>query len=251
MKTITVPRVLIMSAALISLAACGANAAPSTVPGHTKLGPATTGRQASGSATAGGGGPATPGPATPKPATPRPSAPARPAAPAKVPTYGDGTYVVGRDIKPGTYVTTVPATSKSCFWERDRTLASTPSALIDNDSLYAGAHGLVVIAPTDKAFGTAGCGAWRPASNPATPATKIGEGTFRVGIDVKPGRYTTTVPKDSLGCYWERTRSYNGGDPNATIAKADGVPPGTKVTVDLAAADKLFKTNSCGTLTQR
>jgi len=244
MKAIAVPSVLIASAAAaLSLAACGSTASSGPT-SHTRPAPAATmqSHRADGSASVGGGAAV---PTKPAP----PAKPATPATPAKVPTYGDGTYVVGKDIQPGTYVTTVPSNSKSCFWERDRTLAATANGVIENDSLYAGAHGLVVIAPTDKAFGTAGCGTWRPATNPATPATKIGEGTFRVGIDVKPGRYTTTVPKDSLGCYWERTRSYNGGDPNATVAKADSVPAGTKVTVDLAPTDKLFKTNSCGTFT--
>jgi hypothetical protein len=238
MKAIAVPGALIASVALLSLAACGSTSSPDA-PMHTRPAPAATmhNRPASGSATADGGAPA------------RPQAPAKSTTPATVPAYGDGTYVVGKDIKPGTYATTVPSTSKSCFWERDRSLAATPNGVIENDSLYAGAHGLVVIAPTDQAFGTAGCGQWRPATTPAAPATKIGEGTFRVGIDVKPGRYTTTVPKDSLGCYWERTRSYDGGDPNATIVKADSIPAGTRVTVDLAATDKLFKTNSCGTFT--
>ena len=239
MKALTVPGILIASAALATVAACGS--ATSDIPTHTKPAPAATMQKQGGSGSASvDGGPEAP---------PKPAAPPKPTTPVKVPTYGDGTYVVGKDIKAGTYVTTVPSNSKSCFWERDRTLEDKPNALIENDSLYAGAHGLVVIKATDKAFGTAGCGRWRPVTNPATPATKIGEGTFRVGVDIKPGRYTTTVPKDSLGCYWERTRSYDGGDPNATIAKADSVARGTKVTVDIAPTDKLFKTNSCGTFT--
>ncbi len=232
MRSLTVPRVLIMSTALLSLAGC-ASTEPSGRPESGRLVPTRS-------------APGWPHVAEPSRAPDQPERPVRPQR-----TYGDGLYLVGKDMPAGTYATTVPSSSKSCFWERDRTLdPDRTDMIIDSDSLDGGAHGLVVIAPTDRAFSTAGCGEWHLASDPARPATRIGEGTYRVGVDVAAGRYATTVPKGSLGCYWERTRTLDGGDPHATIAKRDEIPPGTRVTVDLAATDKLFKTSGCGTFTR-
>lgn len=231
MRSFAFPQVLIMSTALLSLAGC-ASARPSGRPESGRLVPTRS------------------APGWPHAARRTPIQPERPVTPAR--TYGDGTYLVGKDIPPGTYATTVPSDSKSCFWERDRTLdPNRTDMIIDSDSLDAGAQGLVVIAPTDEAFGTIGCGQWRLATGPASPATRIGEGTYRVGVDIVPGRYATTVPDDSLGCYWERTRTLDGGDPHATIAKRDELPPGTRVTVAIAPTDKLFKTSGCGTFTRR
>jgi len=233
MRSFAVPPVLIMSTALISLAGCAA-AASSAHPESGRLVPT-------------GSAPGWPSVARTNHAPP---APQHQVVPQR--TFGDGTYLVGKDIPAGTYATVVPTNSKSCFWERDRTLdPNSTDMIIDSDSLDAGAHGLVVIAPTDKAFGTIGCGEWRLATDPATPAITIDEGTHRVGVDIASGRYATTVPGDSLGCYWERTRTLDGGDPNSTTAKRDEIPPGTRVTVDIPPTDKLFKTSGCGTFTRR
>ena len=36
------------------------------------------------------------------------------------------------------------------------------------------------------------------------------EGTYEIGVDAQPGRYKTTVPQNSSGCYWERTKDDSG-----------------------------------------
>jgi hypothetical protein len=79
------------------------------------------------------------------------------AAPAGI---GDGTYIVGTDIKPGLYKTTGPAASDipDCYWERDRDLEDGINSIIANDN--AKGPTTVKIASTDKAFKTTGCSQW-------------------------------------------------------------------------------------------
>jgi hypothetical protein len=66
---------------------------------------------------------------------------------------GDGTYVVGVDIDPGTWRT---GGQHSCYWARLRTLNTSD---IINNNLSDGPQ-VVEIAASDKAFLTKGCGAW-------------------------------------------------------------------------------------------
>jgi uncharacterized protein YlxW (UPF0749 family) len=63
---------------------------------------------------------------------------------------GEGTYVVGSDIKPGTWRASA---SPGCYWARLRSLDT--SDIIDNDN----ADGPVVIQvlPSDKALQVSGC----------------------------------------------------------------------------------------------
>ncbi|GAA2013319.1 hypothetical protein GCM10009839_05020 [Catenulispora yoronensis] len=79
------------------------------------------------------------------------------AAPAGV---GDGTYVVGTDIKAGLYKTTGPSDSSfpNCYWERERDLDGGLNSIIANDNPKG--QTTVKIASTDKAFKTSGCSDW-------------------------------------------------------------------------------------------
>jgi hypothetical protein len=81
------------------------------------------------------------------------------AAPAGI---GDGTYVVGTDIKPGLYKTTGPADDGSglanCYWERDRDLSGGMDSIIANDN--SNGPTTVQISSGDKAFKTSGCASW-------------------------------------------------------------------------------------------
>ncbi len=69
---------------------------------------------------------------------------------------GEGTFVVGEDIKPGTYRA---AASPGCYWARLRTLDT--SDIIDNDN--ADGPVVVEILPSDKAFQTSGCASFHKA----------------------------------------------------------------------------------------
>lgn len=69
---------------------------------------------------------------------------------------GDGTFQVGVDIKPGTYVSGVPD-SGNCYWAR-LSGSDTFSDIIDNNN--SAGQSLVVIKPTDKYFESSGCNDW-------------------------------------------------------------------------------------------
>jgi hypothetical protein len=97
---------------------------------------------------------AAPAPAPSKAAPPAPTT----AAPVVIP--GDGTYIVGTDIKPGRYKTTGPADSSfpDCYWERDRNLDGGLGSIIANDNTQG--QTTVQIRSGDAAFKTTGCADW-------------------------------------------------------------------------------------------
>jgi hypothetical protein len=75
-------------------------------------------------------------------------------------TVTDGTWGVGSQVQPGTYVTVVPADATNCYWERDSAADGSMDSIIANDNVGAGQQTIVTIAATDKFFKTSGCGTW-------------------------------------------------------------------------------------------
>lgn len=71
-------------------------------------------------------------------------------------SFGDGTYLIGTDIQPGTYRTEAAG---NCYWERLAGLGGNLEDIIAND-LPSGAA-IVEIASSDVAFSTQGCGTWQ------------------------------------------------------------------------------------------
>ncbi|MEU6576221.1 hypothetical protein [Streptomyces sp. NPDC046805] len=71
-------------------------------------------------------------------------------------------------------------------------------------------------------------------------AAFAGDGSFRVGSDVKPGTYRTTGNTDD-SCYWERAKDAS-GEMDSLLAN-DNVTGASYVTVK--TSDKLFKSSGC------
>jgi hypothetical protein len=67
---------------------------------------------------------------------------------------GDGSYEVGVDIKPGSYVTEDRVTD--CYWER----VDGSGRTIDNDFVTGAPRVRVTIRASDAGFVTEGCGVW-------------------------------------------------------------------------------------------
>ncbi|MCG8654870.1 hypothetical protein [Yimella sp. NH-Cas1] len=69
---------------------------------------------------------------------------------------GDGTFQVGVDVQPGTYISTTPD-SGNCYWAR---LSGSDGFgnIIDNSN--SSGQSLVTIKATDKFFESRGCNAW-------------------------------------------------------------------------------------------
>ncbi len=92
-----------------------------------------------------------------------PPAPPAPAAPPALPptlatTFGEGRFVVGTDIAPGTYQTTGKAGRSDCYWERLKDTNGTTASIIAND--LAPGPATVTIDKTDGAFQTRWCRTW-------------------------------------------------------------------------------------------
>lgn len=70
--------------------------------------------------------------------------------------FGDGVWLVGPDIKPGTYRT--QNASGSCYWARLNGTSGDFDDLITNG--IPDGPAVVTIAPSDKAFESTRCGQW-------------------------------------------------------------------------------------------
>lgn len=66
-----------------------------------------------------------------------------------------GTYLVGSEIKPGTYV--IEQASKGCYWER----LDATGEIIDNNFIGAETRVQVTIRASDYSFHNEDCGTWR------------------------------------------------------------------------------------------
>lgn len=76
-----------------------------------------------------------------------------------------GILLVGTDIKPGTWRTTVPGDPDpnalpECYWARLKDLNGKLDSILDNNNQRPGDIVNVTIQPSDKAFETHGCGTW-------------------------------------------------------------------------------------------
>ncbi|MDQ6847547.1 MAG: hypothetical protein M3019_08210 [Candidatus Dormibacteraeota bacterium] len=72
------------------------------------------------------------------------------------PTFSDGQYIVGTDVKPGRYRSSGNA---GCYWEREKDFTGAGSnAIIANNNTDTPA--IVTIAASDKGFKASNCGTW-------------------------------------------------------------------------------------------
>jgi hypothetical protein len=99
--------------------------------------------------------------------------PAAASPPRPVPfMQNDGTYLVGKDIRSGLYLTRGASGAGICSWTRLSSIGNDhASNVIDHgessDAQYA------LIAPSDVAFDTRGCQEWSIGTRPATPIAPV------------------------------------------------------------------------------
>ncbi len=72
--------------------------------------------------------------------------------------FGEGTYVVGVDMDPGTYVATG---GESCEWARLSGFGATESEVIERGFADPAGPPRVTVTSTDAGFTSGGCGGWR------------------------------------------------------------------------------------------
>jgi hypothetical protein len=152
--------------------------------------------------------------------------------------FEPGTHLVGVDIAPGTYRNRVPASMG--YWARLSGLGGTVDQIIANDNFDGFA--VVTIAPTDVAFTSQRCGIWSPDLSAVTSMqTAFDDGTFVVGVDMRPGRYRSRAAAGDMG-YWARLSGF-GGTLDQIIANDNF--EGTAI-VDIMPGDGGFKSSRCG-----
>lgn len=69
--------------------------------------------------------------------------------------FDDGSYEVGSDVVPGTYVSSSPA--KNCYWER----STAHGSVIDNDFIVFARKGAKAILNSGESFHSENCGTWK------------------------------------------------------------------------------------------
>ncbi len=161
---------------------------------------------------------------------------------------GDGVFVVGtaaNQVPPGTYVS---FGNKDCYWKRLSGFGGSTADIIANG--IGDGRQIVTIEPSDAGFESHRCLAWNTfdkAANirPDPSAPLPGEGMWRVGVEVTPGRWRSSP--NTHDCYWTRLSGFHGTNVDETIA--DDISDGP-VVVDIAPTDIGFSTKRCGTWTK-
>ncbi len=72
-------------------------------------------------------------------------------------TVGPGTWKVGTEIKPGTYITTA---TRRCYWARLSNFNGDLDSIIANDNLAAGERGRITVSKSDKGVEFTGDCTW-------------------------------------------------------------------------------------------
>ncbi|WP_377641848.1 hypothetical protein [Oryzobacter terrae] len=166
-------------------------------------------------------------------ATPAPTPAAEP-GPRTATLAGDGTYDVGSDMKPGLY-----RSQGSGTWARLKDASGAVESIIANGDVRGWVE-YVQVMRTDGYFATQGMGDWAlvdPTATGPQATTFDGDGTYMVGVDIRPGTYTS-----SGGGFWKRLKSASGeyGD---IIANDNATG---RTTVEIKKTDRFFSTQGMG-----
>ena len=132
------------------------------------------------------------------------------------PTFSDGTYRVGVDISPGTYIATSTGIA-SCRWRRLSDFTWTSGNIVE---VIAGGQKIATILPTDVGFASSGCGEWTLMDahqlSQSESLRRFSNGTYVVGKHIDPGTYYAT-PRRLGSCRWRVADDFTGDDKAATI----------------------------------
>ncbi len=157
-----------------------------------------------------------------------------------VTSFGNGTYSVGTspgDVAPATYRT---SGGPHCSWAIISSFGPPPDDFV-SDNPPAGPD-IVTLAPTAKGFRTDGCGTWTSAPYTGTVASTFGDGTYAVGVEIRPGAYRAP---GGPGCSWARLFAFGEGNEGSNYRESG---PGS-YSVIIPSTDLGFETRHCGTWT--
>ena len=165
--------------------------------------------------------------------------------------FTGGTYLVGSDLPPGRYRSTLENPDWSCYWARLSGFAGTEEEVI-GWSEFLGTSFIAEIEPSDAGFTTDGdCGAWMP--DDGTPVRSvsepIGAGVYHVGTEITPGRYRATSQFGEAVCRWWRLAGFGGAPDEVLGSYTLGLIFAYSFIVDIEATDVGFASTRCGTWT--
>ena len=173
---------------------------------------------------------------TPTP-TPAPTVtPAPTATPIPPQGFGDGTWIVGSEIQPGTYA--AGPGLDFCTWKRLSGFSGEFEDIIEFDF---SSRPIVTISASDTGFESGGCNKWEPIAQAIT--TPTGDGTWLVGEEIAPGTYST--PGVDF-CSWKRLRGFSGAFED--IIAFDFADARQIVTIQ--STDVGFTSSGCGAWTE-
>ena len=157
-------------------------------------------------------------------------------------TFGDGNWIVGTDIEPGTYRN--DDSSALCLWQRLSGFSGEFDDIIASDLTEA--ITIVTIEATDTGFSSEDCSTWSTDLSPLTssPEADFGDGTWIVGGDIAPGLWRND--DSSALCLWQRLSGFSGefDDIIASDLTED------VATVEISGSDIGFDAQDCGTWTK-
>ena len=171
----------------------------------------------------------------------------------RAPIPGNGTWLVGEDVQPGTYKSDG---ARACYWARLSGLSGELDDILANQNVRGQA--VVTISATDRAFETDGCGSWarvsaRTATPPSVesethvergaPALKggiPGDGVWLVGDEIAAGTYKSDGGGDY--CSWTRLSGLTGTQ--SEVIEHEFV--GGRAAITIPDSDVAFETSDCG-----
>ena len=145
--------------------------------------------------------------------------------------FGDGTWIVGSDIQPGTYA--AGPGLEFCSWKR---LSGFSGDFDDIIAIDISPRPIVTILATDAGFTSGGCNRWMPIADALT--TPSGDGTWVVGNEFAPGTYAAGPGLEF--CSWKRLSGFS-GDFDDIIA----IDISPRPIVTILATDAGFTSGGC------
>ena len=152
--------------------------------------------------------------------------------------FGDGTFRVPDQVRPGTYRTVRAA--DECYWTR---LSGFRNGLADLiASRISAGFEVATIEEGDAGFDSVGCGAWTDELVQVTATrSEFEEGTYIVGTDLDAGEYVAT---GGTSCEWARLSGFGATD--GEVVDRGFAEPATQPRVTVAATDVGFTSGGCG-----
>lgn len=167
--------------------------------------------------------------------------------------FGDGAHRVGEDIAVGVYRSDQQFQVGECRWARLSDFGGTQSGRVATGGSEDG-DWIVEVRAGDAGFESSGCGRWHLVEESEQGVTlstagELGDGVYRVGLEVVPGVYESNIGTDRYqdgqfvpACRWSRLSGF--GHESADVTEA-GAGWGIQ-RVEVTARDEGFVSTGCG-----